>query len=314
MATEPTIIACCVSTLHRAAGLARTLASLARQQDRLPEGTKVIAVVVNNDPDDDRPREVVEAIRREHALEVTYATEPQRGVAHPRNRALALARLAAGPRGLIAFIDDDEEAQPGWLAALFDAHVRLGRCIVTGPVDPSFDEPPPDWIVEGGFFAPTRLPTGTPRPWAFTNNVMFAASLVGDEAPRFATGFLRAGEDRHFFERLRRAGTAIRWVDEARVVESIAPQRATEAWLVRRQRTVGRCVAPIERDLRGAAWSLAACSAKGIAWILIGSARRIAARTQADRVRALTQRAWGIGLLEGAWKPSTAGRPVDARD
>ena len=314
MAPDARTIACCVSTLHRAAGLEATLRSLAEQRSTLPAGVGVVAIVVSNDPDDPAPAEVVARVRRDTGIDVILEAEPQRGVAFPRNRALGLARQAVGSTGLIAFIDDDETAGRGWLAALLAARDRFGPGIVTGPVDAAFDEPPAPWVIDGGFFAAAVHTTGERRPWAFTNNVLFDAALVDDAGPRFATGFLRAGEDRHFFQRLARRGVPIRWVDEARVVESIPPSRATEAWLVRRQRSVGRCVAPIERDLRGRASALALCSMKGIAWIVIGSARQACARRTEHAVRARMQRAWGIGLLEGAWVPSTAGRPVAAQD
>ncbi|RIJ43461.1 glycosyltransferase, partial [Maribellus luteus] len=54
--------------------------------------------------------------------------EPEPGVANARNAALAVAKGA-----MIAFLDDDEEAPPGWLAALIAAQARLGADAVFGP-------------------------------------------------------------------------------------------------------------------------------------------------------------------------------------
>ena len=53
---------------------------------------------------------------------VRYVHEPAAGVANARNAALAAAR-----GDLIAFLDDDEEAAPGWLAALIDDAAPLRR-------------------------------------------------------------------------------------------------------------------------------------------------------------------------------------------
>jgi glycosyltransferase involved in cell wall biosynthesis len=314
MAPDARVIACCVSTLHRPLGLESTLRSIADQRASLPAHVRLLAIVVSNDPDDPAPAEIVTRVGRETGLEVLLEAEPRRGVAFPRNRALEGALAIVGNTGLIAFLDDDETAPAGWLATLLAARDHLGPGIVTGPVDPSFQVPPPQWVLDGRFFAAAVHPTGSRRPWAFTNNVLFDASLVSLEEPRFPTSFLRAGEDRHFFQRLARRGIPIHWINEARVIESIPPERATAEWLVRRQRSVGRCVATIERDIRGHIASLSMCTAKGIAWIVIGTARQCAARRLEGTVRARMQRAWGLGLLEGAWVPSTAGHPVATRD
>lgn len=314
MVPETRAIACCISTLHRADGLAATLASVAAQRASLPTATRLIAIVVSNDPADARPAGIVAQVRAQTGLEVILDAEPRRGVAFPRNRALEIARRTVGTGGAIVFIDDDEIATDGWLAALLAARERFGPGIVTGPVDPSFQRPPPDWVIEGGFFDATLLPTGTRRPWAFTNNVLLDASLIDEAGPRFQTEFIRVGEDRHFFQRLAQAGVPIRWVAEARVVESIPPDRVSAAWLVSRQRSAGRCVAPIERDLRGAAWSMMSCTAKGTVWIVLASIRQMLARRTSASVRARMQCAWGLGLLEGAWRPSLARCPVSVKD
>jgi len=314
MDPETRTIACCISTLHRADGLAATLASVAAQRASLPATTRLIVIVVSNDPADPRPAEIVAKVCAQTGLEVILDAEPRRGVAFPRNRALEIARRSVGAGGAIVFIDDDEIATDGWLAALLAARERFGPGIVTGPVDPSFQRPPPEWVIEGRFFDATLLPTGTRRPWAFTNNVLLDASLIEEEGPRFRTDFVRNCEDRHFFQRLARAGAPIRWVAEARVVESIPPDRMSAEWLVRRQRSVGRCVAPIERDLRGTAWSMMICTAKGTVWVVFGSIRHMLARRTSAAIRARMQCAWGLGLLEGAWRPSLARRPVSVHD
>ncbi|NBQ15854.1 MAG: glycosyltransferase family 2 protein [Proteobacteria bacterium] len=310
-----TMVAVCISTLRRAEGLERTLASVARQRDSLDGRDRLLAVVVSNDPDDPGPAEVVRRVSGRTGLRIELATEPERGVAPPRNRSLEIARSLVGERGLIAFIDDDEVAEDGWLAELLRVMRSHGAGIVTGPVLPVFDHRPPGWIVRGGFFAPTVLPTGAPRRWAFTNNVLFEASLLDRWNLRFDPRFRRAGEDRHFFQRMAARGTRIVWAADARVQESIPASRACAPWLVRRQRSVGRCVAPIEREIHGAAHAAANCTIRGIVWLLLGSARAaIGCLSTRQRVRGMMWTAWGFGLIEGAWRPSVAGSPVSRTD
>lgn len=308
-ATMP--IALSISTLHRADGLAQTLESLARQRV-LGSKPDLVAVVVNNDPADPVPRRVAAEVSQRTGLSIEVLDEPKRGIAPPRNRGLAAAIEIAGPHGLVGFIDDDEEAPEGWLEELLRVKREHSAEIVTGPVEPIFESPPPAWIEQGGFFARTRLPTGARRRWAFTNNILFDAALPARLDRWFDDSFLRLGEDRHFFQRLARSGASIVWADEAPVLERIPPRRANERWLVERLRTVGRCVPIIERDLDGAMRAAVVCSAKGLVWIPVGLATSAAGAFggKAMRVRGRMWSAYGVGLLEGVFSPSRAGRPA----
>ena len=308
-ATRP--IALSISTLHRADGLSLVLKSLARQRvaGAVPD---LVAVVVNNDPSDPAPRRVAAEIAERTGLAIEVFDEPKRGIAPPRNRGLAAAIEIAGDSGLVGFIDDDEEAPEGWLEALLRVKHACGAEIVTGPVEPVFESPPPAWIEQGRFFDRTRLPTGTLRRWAFTNNILFDASLPKRLDRWFDDSFMRLGEDRHFFERLARSGARIVWADDAPVLERIPPRRANERWLVERLRTVGRCVPIIERDLDGAVRAAVVCGVKGLVWIPLGLATSAAGAFggKAMRVRGRMWSAYGIGLLEGVCSPSRAGRPA----
>lgn len=313
--TAKVTIAICMSTLHRAAGLEATLQSVALQRQSLPSHFTVMAVVVNNDPNDAAPAQVVERVKSETGLHIEYAKEAQRGVAPPRNCALRIAQKSVGINGLIAFIDDDEIADKAWLAELLSVKHMYGVAIVTGPVVSQFDHSPPAWIIEGGFFSQTVLATGTPRRWAFTNNILFDASLLSGMDRWFDPHYLRAGEDRHFFQRLVANGARIVWAADARVTEIITSSRACAPWLIRRQRSVGRCVAPIERELYGATYARVNCTFRGATWIALGSIMTLAGcMSTRRRVRGNMWSAWGIGLIEGAWRPKVSGTPVQSTD
>jgi succinoglycan biosynthesis protein ExoM len=310
--STPIPIALSISTLGRPEGLRATLESLAAQRPAAG-GVEfdLRAVVANNDPDDPRPAAVATEVVEATGLPIEVRHEPRRGIAPPRNLGLATAIELVGPNGLVGFIDDDEIAPPGWLAELLRVKAAFGAEIVTGPVEPEFEEAPPTWIVDGGFFARARRPTGARLPYAFTNNIVFDASLPARLDRWFDDSFLRIGEDHHFFERLARTGAAIVWADEAPVVERIPPRRANETWIVERFRTVGRCMPMIVRDLRGGPHALAMSTAKAMVWIPLGLSTTVAGLLSgtATRVRGRAWTAYGTGLLEGAWSPGRAGRP-----
>ena len=121
-----------VVTRNRCRKLARCLDALARQERHPDE-----LLVVDNGSSDDTAGTVE---RCSAPFPVRLVPEPAIGVAVARNRGLSEARGE-----VVAFIDDDTVAEPGWLAALEEAFLRderigiLGGSILnldTGATDP----------------------------------------------------------------------------------------------------------------------------------------------------------------------------------
>lgn len=95
---------------------------LARALDSLREQDVHEVLVVDNAPADDSTRRLVQ----ERFPGVRYMAEPSRGLDFARNRAL---REATGE--IVAFLDDDAVAAPGWATALtsvFVGDARVGAC------------------------------------------------------------------------------------------------------------------------------------------------------------------------------------------
>jgi len=121
-----------VCTRERPDGLARTLDSVLAQ--RYP---RFRVLVVDNAPvSDGTVRVVAEAAARADAAgrgSVDYVREPRPGLSHARNRAL---RAAAGE--IIAWLDDDEIADPHWLAEVARAFADHPHAdAVTGAIVPA---------------------------------------------------------------------------------------------------------------------------------------------------------------------------------
>jgi len=294
----PTRIAVCITTFHRPEGLGRLLDSVGALE--LPEpAPEVSIVVVNNDPDDPRPAEICAGAAARLPFPITCLAEPERGLAAPRNRALDHAER---DHDFITFIDDDSVATPAWLASLLTVQQRTDADVVTGPVAPAYEQPPPAWLERGGFFAPCGARSGSPRSRAFTNNVLIRTDALLRTRMRFDTRFsLIGGEDVHFFRRLRDRGAKIVWADDAVVQDIITEERMTERWLVRRHRRTGMTTALIERDLRASAIVYPLVAAKAVFWMLIGGGTLLAGTVagRATRVRARCWLGWGRGLAKG---------------
>ena len=90
--------------------------------------TGIELVVVDNDQTPSA-EPLTTALAAEAPFPVIYVHEPEPGVANARNAAL---EQASGD--FIAFLDDDEEAPEGWLAALLAAQQRFAADVVFGPV------------------------------------------------------------------------------------------------------------------------------------------------------------------------------------
>src|ERR1700722_13621551 len=125
-AVEPLTVSLAIATQRRPEGLAKAVRSTFAQSG--VELSKLELVIVDNDAAPSA-RAVVEALAAEAPFPLRYVHEPAAGVANARN-----AALAAASGDLIAFLDDDEEAASGWLAALIDAQARFGADAVFGPV------------------------------------------------------------------------------------------------------------------------------------------------------------------------------------
>jgi glycosyltransferase involved in cell wall biosynthesis len=158
-----------------------------------------------------------------------YICEPVRGFSSARNRAL----VESGHMDYVAFLDDDEAAEPNWLARLLDASATYRADIATGPVEPRHIQSP-EWVVRGRFFNPVSRATGERVFCVATNNVLLRGSIA--TSFRFDRRFDTGGEDTEFFMRIGRAGYKMIWVDDACVSECIPETRANMRWLLNRAR------------------------------------------------------------------------------
>ena len=68
--------------------------------------------------------------------------EPRVGAWRARNRAIA---DASGE--IIAFLDDDVRAEPGWLTAISAVFAEPEVLAAGGPISPVWEEPPPAWLL-----------------------------------------------------------------------------------------------------------------------------------------------------------------------
>jgi hypothetical protein len=264
-----------IATWNRGEKLERTLRSLAAQT--LPP-ERWEAVVVNNNSTDDTA-EVFARFAAGNtvsggALNVRMVDEPHQGLSWARNRGLAEARGA-----IIAMIDDDEEADPDYLAAwlrFFATHP--GAVAGGGQMLPSYEEERPRWMSHyTEALATSTIDIGDrerPFPrgrYPIGGNMAFRREVF-DRVGGFDTslgrtgGALIGGEEKELFFRIAADGSGIGsglgsgasgtpdtpdttissgtpgeiwWVPTARIDHLIPPSRLTEAHFRKLSRAVG---------------------------------------------------------------------------
>jgi hypothetical protein len=228
-------VAILVPTLRRPDSLARALRSLFAQQgvdDRI-----AAIVVVDNDPAGSAAS-MVESLRSAAPWPLVYRHAPTPGVATARN-----AGLAATDAPLIAFLDDDEAASRGWLAALLDAQAATGADVVFGPITGRAPEAAP-WLqpyLERFFGRAGPAETGLiDRPCGCGNSLMLRRTALPGAAPFSTAADDMGGEDDILFAGLRRRGGRFGWAADARVEEFAPAHRATLRYTLARAFAYGQ--------------------------------------------------------------------------
>jgi succinoglycan biosynthesis protein ExoM len=254
----------CVCT-YRRKSIADTICSLAAQ--RLPDGIRLRVVVADND-DTPSAEDIVRKQCTALGLDHHYVHAPARNISVARN-----AALDAATAPLVAFIDDDELATPGWIAGLLECHGTTAATIVFGPVQAIYGERPV-WLREAdlhsirpAFRAGDTIDTG------YTCNVLLdrAAMTPPMRDCRFDPALGRSGgEDTFVFYHLYSLGARCAFTEAALVHEPVPPDRGHLRWLLKRSFRSGQTHARVL--LTTTAWRprLIANAAAKCAYCLIG--------------------------------------------
>jgi glycosyltransferase involved in cell wall biosynthesis len=237
--TSPSI-SVAIPTRNRAALVVGALESVV---DQLAPGDEL--VVVDNGSSDDTATAAADFMRRSWP-QGKVILEPRRGVSHARNRALQESTAA-----VVAFLDDDERADPTWLAELRQAWVETGPRVaaIGGPVRPEWCAARPAWLDDCLLYVVSVLDLGSwrkqldqrPRTgylWGGNMSLLRTAALAiggfdpdvvylaGDGAApsraRLRLATARSGEEQGIQDRLIAAGWEI-WYEPRAAVDHIVP-------------------------------------------------------------------------------------------
>jgi glycosyltransferase involved in cell wall biosynthesis len=224
VASTGTSVIIAAHTFQRCASLTQAVASAMEQQPRPHE----VIVVVDNNAD------LYEWVRVQLPDVVAVDHRGPRGASATRNSG---ARAARG--SILAFLDDDAVARPGWLLNLTAPLARPGVVGVGGYVEPVWLGAVPHWMPEeflwvvGASYRGMPLTAGPIRNVWSENMAVTRADFLKIDG--FREGFgksgleARGGEDTDFCIRLASAIKDGFWWYEpsARVGHSVPPGRST---------------------------------------------------------------------------------------
>lgn len=232
-----------IATYNNVSSLERTLCSVAVQ-----DADKSIweCVVVNNGSTDDTAKRVA-AFAKEHGdINIKLVDEPQQGLSYARNRGIAESKGQ-----FIAFIDDDETINEGFVSAYIDLFRNHGAFVGSGAMKVCYDTARPKWMshytekmianpldLGSDIITITRTATPTGGNMAFNREVF---NLYGN----FDTNLGRkgevlfGGEENDLFDRIRDLGERIFYTPHAVAYHHISDKKLTAEYFDRLSYGVG---------------------------------------------------------------------------
>lgn len=225
---------------------ARLLASFTRMSR--PDDLTVIFVFAENAQHVSVEKTVAD-LQNRTGCPCEILAEPRLGIPFARNRVLDRALMLGAD--YLAFVDDDETVEPGWLDALWRGFKNSGYQLATGPVRPVYDCPQQlgpleKRLLQGvqGWEERTRCKNlrnmarnETFRFGAATSNWICDLSFLRKTGLRFDESIgLGGGSDTAFWRDQLALGGRNCWIDDALVCEDVPRSRLTVRYQFRRGR------------------------------------------------------------------------------
>jgi len=223
------LVSIIIPTQRRLGGLEVAIRSIFCQAE--VDFARIELIIVDNDQSPSA-KALVDQLRSATPLDVKYIHVAEAGVANARNAAV---RLACGE--FLAFLDDDEEANPQWLAALLQTGAAFKADVVFGPVR---GRTPEGVIAHRAYlewFFSRLGPSDAVRLDAYYgcgNSLVRQAAMPKGPEPFSASRNFTGGEDDLLFEQMKALGACFAWSPAAWVWEDPLPERLTLGYTLSR--------------------------------------------------------------------------------
>ena len=234
---EITVVVC---TYNRAEMLRDALESLMCQETG---GKFSYEVVVVDDASTDATQQVVREAARKSPILMRYVQAFGKGIGCARN-----VGIKECSRPWLAFIDDDEVAEPDWLKQLFDCALQTNAQVVGGLVRLKLSEEESRHLLPScrrllGETDPGRKLAKCDRETTPGCGNMLLKAAVLDSLGGFDECPVGGGEDVRFAVKVRRAGFEAWYTDKAVVHHQVPRYRLEENFLIWSSLRGGVCLA-----------------------------------------------------------------------
>lgn len=241
-----------ICTYNRADLLGDSIKAIQAQQ--YPASCYEIVIVDNNSTDETRT--LTTSIASTSEVSIRYIFEPNQGLSFARN-----AGISNASGDIVAFVDDDINAEPGWLAAIAAAFEDANVMCAGGPIRPVWPGEKPGWLAldwepyltinefeqarKKGYFTWPDTPWGANisfRKQAFETVGLFPTNLgrVGNS--------LLSNEEVNICKKIAAAGLRIAFAPEAVIHHKIPTQRVRKQWFYHRTYWQGRSDAILDLE------------------------------------------------------------------
>lgn len=203
-------------------------------------------IIVDNNSQDNTP-DIVKPYTELSSHKVVYILEEKVGLSYARNTGIDNAQSE-----IIAFIDDDAEADSKWLEALLVAYESSADIwAVGGKILPIWDAERPQWLEDGNLRALSIVDWGDEqRPLSWPERIIGAncsfRKKVFTEVGEFAINLGRKGslligsEDTEIQQRIHQLDKQIIYEPLAIVHHHVSPERLTKTYFIKRSYGNGR--------------------------------------------------------------------------
>lgn len=232
-----------ISTYNNAASLVRTLNSVAKQD---ADKSLWECIVVNNNSTDDTAERVTDFAKEHADINIRLVDEEKQGLSYARNRGIAEAKGQ-----FLAFIDDDETINEGFVSAYVDLFRNHGAFAAAGALKVCYDSARPKWMshytekmianpLDLGREIITITSTVTPTGgnMAF-NRELFNLYGAFDTTLGRKGDELFGGEENDMFKRIRDLGERVFYTPHAVAYHHIADRKLTPEYFDRLSYGVG---------------------------------------------------------------------------
>jgi succinoglycan biosynthesis protein ExoM len=222
----------CICTFRRP-HLAKTLESLASLN--ISHDTKVSVIIADNDETPSAEAQIKE-ISKTYRYPISYVHAPARNISIARN-----ACIEASKAKYVAFIDDDEIADPNWLNEMITVQTRSQTDVVLGLMQSQYPTNCPQWIKDEDMHSSKPAWVNGKIVTGYTSNVLFVRTAPPIDGLRFDPNLGQSGgEDTLFFSTIHKRGGLISYAPRAVITEDVTPERLSLFWLLKRYFRAGQ--------------------------------------------------------------------------